>query len=118
MKRYRLIYRGCRDAYYCVDTQTNKRESLGTSNQTKAKGLIDTKNEAAHHAEMNLKIAQVYLQHSDPTLSKRTWQEAMEAMTPLKQRPTLIRWNRAIATVASLHGEDVDMNIYYHLVFL
>ena len=27
MKRYRLIYRGNRDAYYCFDTHTNKREA-------------------------------------------------------------------------------------------
>ena len=36
MKRYRLIYRGNRDAYYCFDTHTKKRESLGRTNaQTK-----------------------------------------------------------------------------------
>jgi hypothetical protein len=29
VKRYRLIYRGGRDAYYYFDTHTNKRESLG-----------------------------------------------------------------------------------------
>ena len=94
MKRYRLIYRGIRDTYYCFDTQTNKRETLGTGSQTKAQRLIDAKNEAVQHAEMNLQIAQVYLQQSDPTLAKRTWQEVMEAMTPLKNGPTLIRWDR------------------------
>src|SRR5579871_6483470 len=106
MKRYRLIYRGIRATYYSVDTQTNKRESLATSSQTKAQRLIDAKNEAVLHVEMNLQIAQVYLQHGDPTLAKRTWQEVMEAMTPLKTGPTLIRWDRAIRDSAfdSLRG--------------
>jgi DNA mismatch endonuclease, patch repair protein len=26
MKRYRLVYRGSRNAFYCFDTETNKRE--------------------------------------------------------------------------------------------
>jgi hypothetical protein len=30
MKRYRLICRGIRDAYFCFDTHTKKRESLGS----------------------------------------------------------------------------------------
>ena len=68
MKRYRLVYRGNRDAYYSFDTHTKKRESLTTSNAANAQRLVDAKNEAVQHVEMNLQIAQVYLQHSDPTL--------------------------------------------------
>src|ERR1700677_3734167 len=59
MKRYRLVYRGSRNAYYCFDTETNKRESLGTGNSEEAQRLIDTKNEAVRHSGMNLQIAQV-----------------------------------------------------------
>jgi hypothetical protein len=69
MKRYRLIYRGCRDAYYCFDTHTKKRESLGINDAGEAQRLVDAKNEAVRHVSMNLQIAQVYLQHSDPTLA-------------------------------------------------
>jgi len=69
MKRYRLVYRGIRDTYYAVDTHTKKRESLGTNNEAEAERLVAIKNEAVQHSEMNLQIAQVYLQHSDPTLA-------------------------------------------------
>jgi len=96
MKRYRLVYRGSRNAYYCFDTQTSKRESLGTSNAEEAQRLIDTKNEAVRHSGMNLQIAQVYLQHSDPTLSTRTWQNVMDAMFLLKTGPTQARWTAAM----------------------
>ena len=96
MKRYRLVYRGIRNTYYSFDTQTGKRESLGTANEAEAQRLIDTKNEAVRHAEMNLQIAQVYLQHGDPTLATRTWQDVMDAMMPLKNGATQIRWKRAI----------------------
>jgi hypothetical protein len=75
MKRYRLVYRGLRDAYYCFDTHTKKRESLGINDGNEAQRLVDTpvpvhtntRNEAVRHVAMNLQIAQVYLQHSDPT---------------------------------------------------
>jgi integrase len=96
MKRYRLVYRGIRDAYYSFDTQTKKRESLGTNNAEEAQRLIDTKNEAVHHTEMNLQIAQVYLRHSDPTLAARTWQDVMEKIISLKTGSTQERWKNAI----------------------
>jgi len=72
MKRYRLVYRGIRNTYYCFDTHINKRESLGISDKAEAQRLIDAKNEAVLHVGMNLQIAQVYLQHSDPSLATRT----------------------------------------------
>ena len=56
MKRYRLVYRGSRDAYYSFDTHTKKRESLTTSNAAEAQRLVDAKNEAVQHIEMNLQM--------------------------------------------------------------
>jgi len=96
MKRYRLVYRGIRDAYYSFDTHTKKRESLGTNNAAEAQRLVDTKNEAVQHAEMNLQIAQVYLQHSDPSLTGRTWQDVMEKIISLKTGSTRERYQYAI----------------------
>jgi integrase len=100
MKRYRLVYRGIRDAYYSLDTQTKKRESLGTNNADEAQRLIDTKNEAVQHTEMNLQIAQVYLQHSDPALAARTWQDVMKKIISLKTGSTRERWENAIKDIA------------------
>ena len=45
---------------------------------------------------MNLQIAQVYLQHADPTMAQRTWQNVMDAMFPLKTGPTQARWQAAM----------------------
>lgn len=95
MKRYRLIYRGIRDCYYSFDAQTKKRESLATNKEAEAQRLVDTKNEACQHAEMNLQIAQVYLQHSDPTLSGRTRQNVIDEIISLKSGSTGERWRRA-----------------------
>lgn len=96
MKRFRLVYRGSRKAYYAFDTQTNKRESLGTDEEAEAKRLLGIKNEAVQHPQMNLQIAQVYLQHSDPELSARTWQNVMEKIVTLKTGSTQSRWATVI----------------------
>lgn len=96
MKRYRLMFRGIRNTYYSVDTHSNKRESLGTADPAEAKRLIAMKNEAVLHAEMNLQIAQIYLQHSDPTLAARTWQNVMDHTVSLKSGPTRERYEMAV----------------------
>jgi hypothetical protein len=100
MKRYRLIYRGSRDAYYCFDTHTKKRESLGINDAGEAQRLVDARNEAVRHMAINLQIAQAYLQHGDPVMAKRTWQDVMHAMFPLKTGPTQARWKAAMAAKA------------------
>ncbi len=96
MKRYRLIYRGLRDTYYSVEASTGKRESLGTNNPEVAQRLLDAKNEAVRHTEMNLQIAQIYLQHGNPDLKNRTWQQVMESVMSLKTGATHKRWQTAI----------------------
>ena len=96
MKRYRLIYRGIRNTYYSFDTHTDKRETLGTSHKDEAQRLIDIKNEAVRHVGMNLQIAQVYLQHSDPSLATRTWQQVMEQIVAKKLGSTQSRWQCAV----------------------
>ena len=96
MKRYRLIYRGLRDTYYSVEASTGKRESLGTNNPEVAQRLLAAKNEAVRHTEMNLQIAQIYLQHGNPDLKNRTWQQVMENVMSLKTGATHKRWQTAI----------------------
>ena len=95
MKRYRLVYRGIRNTYYSFDTHTNKRESLGIDNKVEAQRIVDAKNEAVLHVGMNLQIAQVYLQHSDPTLATRTWQHVFEQIIAKKHGSTQARWQCA-----------------------
>ncbi|HEX3797319.1 MAG TPA: hypothetical protein VH413_01355 [Verrucomicrobiae bacterium] len=92
MKRYRLVYRGSRNMFYYFDTHVNKRESLGTSDKAEAQRLIAAKNEAVLHVGMNLQIAQVYLQHSDPAMATRTWQHVFETIIAKKHGTTQARW--------------------------
>ena len=100
MQRFRLIHRGSRRTYYAFDTRTGRRASLGTSRRAEAQRLVDARNEAVRQPEMNLQIAQVYLQHGDPALAGRTWQDVMDAMLPLKTGPTRIRWRCAMQDAA------------------
>jgi integrase len=99
--RYRLICRGARGGvYYCVDSHTGKRASLNTSNEDAARQVIEAKNQALRQPAINLQIAQAYLQHGDPVMAKRTWQDVMDAMFPLKTGPTQARWKAAMADKA------------------
>jgi hypothetical protein len=57
--------------------------------------LLHVKNEAVHQPAMNLQIAQVYLQHGDPALATRTWQDVMTQITATKTGSTQLRWQVA-----------------------
>src|SRR6202035_4593858 len=81
--------------FYCEDTGTGKQTSLRTRERDDAKRLLHVKNEAAHQPAMNLQIAQVYLQHGDPALATRTWQDVMAQITATKTGSTQRRWQIA-----------------------
>jgi integrase len=94
--RYRLIRRGLRgNAYYCVDTQTGKRFSLGTVSADEAKQIINAKNQAERQPVLNLQIARAYLAGSDAAVSSRTWQTVIDTLTASKQGANQERWRRA-----------------------
>lgn len=82
--------------YYSEDTATGKQSSLRTKDKADGLRLLHAKNEAAYQPAMNLQIAQVYLQHGDPALASRTWQQAMETMISTKTGNNLIRWRGAV----------------------
>jgi hypothetical protein len=64
--RYRLIQRGNRrKAFYCVDSVSGKRSSLGTSDRDAAQQLVLAKNQALRQPSFNLQIARAYLAGSD-----------------------------------------------------
>ena len=94
--RYRLICRGCRGGlYYCVDTQTGKRTSLGTTNEDDARQLIEARNNAERQPVLNLHIAKAYLAGTDNGIATRTWQQAIDALTNTKQGANQHRWRTA-----------------------
>jgi integrase len=95
--RYRLITRGDRRGkYYCVDTLTGKRASLGACNRDEAKQIIQAKNQALRHPSLNLQIARAYLSASDEGAMNRNWQQVMDEMVKLRQGPSKYRWETAI----------------------
>ena len=94
--RYRLIRRGIRgNRFYCVDTQTGLRTSLGTDNENEARQIIEAKNQSERQPVLNLQIAKAYLKGTDPGVSIRTWQDAIEIMIDSKQGSNQERWKRA-----------------------
>ena len=82
--------------YYCEDTTSGKQSSLRTKDKADALRLLHAKNGAAHQPAMNLQIAQVYLHHSDPALTARTWQQVMETMISFRAGSNLLRWQGAV----------------------
>src|SRR2546430_12273402 len=99
--RYRLIRRGIRGgAFYCVDTKTGKRTSLGTADEDAAQQIIEAKNQAQRQPVLNLQIAKAYLAGSDNGITTRTWQLAIEALTNTKQGANKERWLRVVRDAA------------------
>ncbi len=93
--RYRLIRRGNRGgAFYCVDTETGSRSSLGTISEEEARQIVEAKNQAKRQPMLNLQIAKAYLAGTDGAITTRTWQQAIEALIETKYDANRIRWTR------------------------
>ncbi|HTI98653.1 MAG TPA: hypothetical protein VL527_07090 [Dongiaceae bacterium] len=99
MKARFVLFRRA-EVYYCEDTTTGKQVSLRTRDEAAARRLLNVKNEAVLQPAMNLQIAQVYLQHGDPALAARTWQDVMEQIVSTKTGSTGERWRHAMADKA------------------
>jgi len=96
MNRYRLIKRGVRGGtFYAVNTDTGKREFLGTRDAAEAQRIISAKNEALRQPFINLQIAKAYLCGADEKLVRRTWDEVFDAIIEIKQGATQTRWKTA-----------------------
>ena len=94
--RYRLTRRGIRgDRFYCVDTTTGKRTSLGTASADDASQIIEAKNQSERQPVLNLQIAKAYLAGTDNGIATRTWQNAIESLTSTKQGANQLRWRTA-----------------------
>jgi hypothetical protein len=86
-QRYR-IFRRENGVYYSLDSISKKRNSLNTADREKARRFQNALNEACQQPAVNLQIAQVYLQHSDPEFAKRTWKFVMDRMGETKSGNT------------------------------
>ena len=95
--RYRLIRRGNRGgAFYCVDSETGQRSSLGTISEEEARQIVEAKNQARRQPMLNLQIAKAYLAGVDSAITTRTWQQAIEALIETKYDANRIRWQRVL----------------------
>jgi integrase len=92
--RYRLFLRR-KSVYYAFDDTTKTFASLKTKDKAVAARLIMAMNEAGKQPAMNLSLARVYLRHSDPMVSVRTWQHVLDAIVQIKTGPTQTRWKSA-----------------------
>src|SRR5258705_3295575 len=93
-ERYRLFLRR-KSVYYAFDNITKNFESLKTKDKAAAARLLLALNEAGKQPAMNLGLARVYLKHSDPMVSERTWQHVLDEIIKLKTGPTQYRWQSA-----------------------
>jgi hypothetical protein len=97
MKRRYILYRRKRGGmFYIEDTETRKQESTGTRNRAEATSLLNARNESIRQPQLNLQIAKAYLAGTDSGVSKRTWQDAFNAITENKHGSTQERWQRAV----------------------
>ena len=92
--RYRLFLRR-KSVYYAFDDTTKTFASLKTKDKAEANRLLMAMNEAGKQPAMNLSLARVYLRHSDPMVSVRTWQNVLEEIIGIKSGPTQARWKSA-----------------------
>jgi hypothetical protein len=94
-ERYRLFLRR-KSVYYAFDNSTKKFQSLNSRDRAEAQRLLLGMNEAHKQPAMNLRLARVYLQHSDPAFSSRTWQNVMDEAAKTKRGEAQLRWIRAM----------------------
>jgi integrase len=92
--RYRLFLRR-KSVYYAFDDTTKTVTSLKTKDKAEATRLLMAMNEAGKQPAMNLSLARVYLRHSDPMVSVRTWQNVLDEIIGIKTGPTQARWKSA-----------------------
>jgi integrase len=102
--RFRLIQRGLRGGtFYCVDSETGRRESLGTKDSDEAVQIVMAKNQAVRQPALSLQMAKAFLMASDDALGKRTWQEAIDTLVDAKHGSTKARWQRSVKHTAFDH---------------
>lgn len=96
--RYRMYIRDKSKGgriWWCENTDTGERESLGTKDKNQARRLLDIKNQPFHQTEHNRQLARTHLLISDPEALNRKWQTVMDAIIAQKSGPTKTRWERA-----------------------
>ena len=100
MKPKFRLFRRATGIFYIEDTVTRLQESLKTKDPVIAKRLWNAKNEACIQSTVNLQIARAYLCATDPSMQKRTWNDALKTIIDAKHGPTKNRWESAAKDIA------------------
>ena len=82
--------------YYLKNKVTGVQTSLKIGDKYEAQRILQARNETEHQPHLNLSLARVYLNATDPKLVTRTWQEVMENIVTKKTGVTRHRWETAI----------------------
>jgi integrase len=94
-QRYRKFKRTW-GMYYAFDNATGNSVSLKTRVKTEAEQKVNAMNETERQPSINLGLARVYLNATDPKLATRIWQDVMENIVAKKTDETRRRWETAI----------------------
>ena len=94
-QRYRKFKRSW-GMWYAFDNVTGNSVSLKTRVKAEAEQKVAAMNETERQPSINLGLAKVYLNATDPKLATRTWQEVMEHIVAKKKDETKQRWETAI----------------------
>lgn len=76
--RYRIFRR--KSTYYIQDNESGRQTSLRTKDKKEAQRLLIAHNEAQDNRLLNFKIAEAHLAAQDPAMTKRTWQDVINAL--------------------------------------
>jgi len=82
--------------YYLKNKATGVQTSLKIGDKYEAQRILQARNETERQPHLNLSLARVYLNATDPKLVTRTWQEVMENIVTKKTGVTRHRWETAI----------------------
>jgi integrase len=82
--------------WYAFDNATGNSVSLKTRVKAEAVQKVNAMNEMERQPGINLGLARVYLNATDPKLATRTWQDVMDNIITKKTDDTLKRWKTAI----------------------
>jgi integrase len=93
-QKYWLCKRG--NIFYSLDSVTDKKESLHTSDKEEAIRILQAKNDAFRQPALNLSIAKAYLVGADPRFSERTWGFVMQEYGLNGRESTRARRDRAV----------------------
>ena len=94
-QRYRKFKRAW-GMWYAFDNATGNSVEPQDARESRGVQKVNAMNETERQPDINLGLARVYLNATDPKLATRTWQDVMEDIVAKKKDETRRRWEVAI----------------------